>query len=157
MNEMTLPSWHRIVARYFSVTEALHNIEYSRVSGEEIFCFFDTWRSEWRLNPQSPSFISFINCAPGPHPGTVWYPQASYQPEIKRICHTPHQLLENKIDFFFFRNGEYLTNTWGNVNGNFATQKYHELTLSTVKILLNFGGTLTSWARKHSHLFPWNY
>ena len=30
--------------RYLSVTEVLHNIEYLRVSGEETFCFFETWR-----------------------------------------------------------------------------------------------------------------
>ena len=49
MNEMTLPSRHRIRAlavqgraRYHLVTEAPINIESSRVSGEEIFCFFET-------------------------------------------------------------------------------------------------------------------
>ena len=51
MNDMTLPSRQKIrdsspdglrPKRYLSVTEALHNIEYLRVSVEETFCFFDT-------------------------------------------------------------------------------------------------------------------
>ena len=33
--------WDR--AHYLSATEAPHNIEYLRVSGEERFCFFETW------------------------------------------------------------------------------------------------------------------
>ena len=43
-----LAVWSR--ARYVSVTEALG------VSGEETFCFFETWRPEWGSNPRSPTF-----------------------------------------------------------------------------------------------------
>ena len=49
-----LAAWGR--ARYLSVTEVPHNIESLRVSGEETFCFFETWRPEWELNPRSPTF-----------------------------------------------------------------------------------------------------
>ena len=67
-------------ARYFSVTEAPHNIEYLRVSGEETFCFFGTWMPKWGSNPRSPTFQagSFNHCtrAPAPIVSTVtcfWY------------------------------------------------------------------------------------
>ena len=43
-------------ARYLSVTEASHIIESLRMSREETFCFFETWRSEWGSNPWSPTF-----------------------------------------------------------------------------------------------------
>ena len=60
--------WGR--AHYLSVTEALHNIKSSRVSGEETFCFFETWMPEWGLNPPSPTFQagSLNHCARGPRP-----------------------------------------------------------------------------------------
>ena len=38
------------------VTVAPHNIESLRVSGEETFCFFETWRPEWGSNPRSRTF-----------------------------------------------------------------------------------------------------
>ena len=53
MNDMTpdagfgvraLAVWGR--TRYLSVTEALHNIESLRVSGEETCCYFKIWRPE---------------------------------------------------------------------------------------------------------------
>ena len=44
------------LARYLSVTDAPYNIESLRVSGEEIFCFFETLRAEWGSNPRSPTF-----------------------------------------------------------------------------------------------------
>ena len=44
------------LARYLSVTEVPHNNKYLRVSGEETFCFFETWRPEWGSNPWSPTF-----------------------------------------------------------------------------------------------------
>ena len=60
---MTLPSRNKIRTlavwgrtRYLSVTEALHNIESLRVSGEETFSFFETWRSERGSNPRSLTF-----------------------------------------------------------------------------------------------------
>ena len=40
-----LAIWGR--ARYISVTGAPQNIESSRVSEEETFCFLETWRPEW--------------------------------------------------------------------------------------------------------------
>ena len=43
------------------VTEALHNIESLRVCGEEIFCFFETWRPAWGSNPRSPTVIWSTN------------------------------------------------------------------------------------------------
>ena len=46
--------WGR--TRYHSVTEAPHNIESLRVSGEETFCFFEIWRAGWGSNPRSPTF-----------------------------------------------------------------------------------------------------
>ena len=49
-----LAVWGR--ARYFSVTEVPHNIEFLRVSGEETFCFFGTWRPEWGSNQRAPNF-----------------------------------------------------------------------------------------------------
>ena len=57
-----LALWGRV--RYLSFTEVLHNMESSRVSGEETFCFFDTWRPEWDSNPQLPIFQagSFNHC-----------------------------------------------------------------------------------------------
>ena len=77
MNEMTLPSdtgfeiwalavWGR--GRYLSVTEALQNNKSSQVSGEETFCFFETWRPEWGSNPRSPTFQegSFNHCTTAP-------------------------------------------------------------------------------------------
>ena len=33
-----------------------HSIESLRVSGEETFCFFETWRPERGSNPRSPTF-----------------------------------------------------------------------------------------------------
>ena len=33
-----------------------HNIESLRVSGEETFCFFETWRPEWGSKPRSLTF-----------------------------------------------------------------------------------------------------
>ena len=49
-----LAVWGR--ARYFSVTEAPHNIASLRVSGEEQFCVFETWGPKWSSNPRSPTF-----------------------------------------------------------------------------------------------------
>ena len=49
-----LAVWGR--ARYFSVTEAPHNIASLRVSGEEKFCVFETWGPKWGSNPRSPTF-----------------------------------------------------------------------------------------------------
>ena len=58
--------WGR--ARYLSFTKALHNIESLRVSGEETFCFFETWRSEWGSSPRSPTFqAGGFNQGPRPH------------------------------------------------------------------------------------------
>ena len=58
----TLSVWDR--ARYFSVTEALRNIEYLQVSREETFCFFETWMPERSSNPRSPTCQagSFSHC-----------------------------------------------------------------------------------------------
>ena len=41
---------------YFSVTEALHNIESLRVSREETFYFFEPWIAERGSNRRSPAF-----------------------------------------------------------------------------------------------------
>ena len=62
----TLAVWDR--ARYISVTEVPHNIESSRVSGEETFCFFETWRPERSSSPRSPTFQagSFNHCTRAP-------------------------------------------------------------------------------------------
>ena len=51
-------------ACYLSVTVAPHNIDSLRVSDEEIFCFFATWRPEWDSNPRFPTFQagSFNHC-----------------------------------------------------------------------------------------------
>ena len=49
-----LAVWGR--AHHLSVTEVPHNIESLRVSGEETFCHFETWRPEWGLNPRSKPF-----------------------------------------------------------------------------------------------------
>ena len=43
-------------ARYLSVSEAPHNIESLRVSGQEKLCLFETLRPEWGSNPQPPTF-----------------------------------------------------------------------------------------------------
>ena len=51
--------WGR--ARYHLVTEVHHNIESLRVSGEETFCFFKTWRPGWGSNPRSPTFQGSFN------------------------------------------------------------------------------------------------
>ena len=65
MHEMTLPSpdtgfeirtmtvWGR--ARYFSVAEAPHNIEFLLMSREEIFCFFENLMLERGSSPRSPT------------------------------------------------------------------------------------------------------
>ena len=47
------------------VTEAPHNIESSRVSGKEIFC----WRPEWGSSPRPPTFQAgrFYICTRSPH------------------------------------------------------------------------------------------
>ena len=58
--------WGR--ARYLSVTEAPHNIESSRVSGEETCCFFETWRPEWGSSPRSTTFQAALPTASGPPP-----------------------------------------------------------------------------------------
>ena len=50
----SLAVWGR--ACYLSVTEAPHNIEYLRVSGEETLCSFETLRPEWGSSPRSPTF-----------------------------------------------------------------------------------------------------
>ena len=51
-------------ARYLSVTKAPHNIESLRVSGEETFCFSETWKPEWGSNPRSQTVQadSFNHC-----------------------------------------------------------------------------------------------
>ena len=49
-----LAVWGR--ACYFSVTEVPHNNESLRMSREETFCFFETWRPEWGSNPRFPIF-----------------------------------------------------------------------------------------------------
>ena len=73
MNEMTLPSrirtlevWGR--ARYFSITEASHIIEYLRVSREDELCLFETWMPERGANPWLPTFQagSFNQCTSAP-------------------------------------------------------------------------------------------
>ena len=55
-------------ARYVSVTEAPHNIDFLGVNGEEIFYFFETWRPEWVSNPWSSTFQagSFNHCTGAP-------------------------------------------------------------------------------------------
>ena len=62
----TLAVWGR--ARYLSVPEAPHNIEFSRVSGEETFCFFETWMPDWGSNPRSQTLQadSFDHCTRAP-------------------------------------------------------------------------------------------
>ena len=59
MNEMTLPSMHRIrnssPGGMRPVIEAPHNIESLRVSREETF-FFDNWRQEQGSKPRSLTF-----------------------------------------------------------------------------------------------------
>ena len=49
---------------HLSVAERPHNVISSRMSREEIFCFFETWRPEWGSNPRSLTFqwISFNHC-----------------------------------------------------------------------------------------------
>ena len=44
--------------------KAFHNIEFLRMSGEETFCFFETWMPERGSNPRSPTFKagSFNHC-----------------------------------------------------------------------------------------------
>ena len=66
MDEMKLPSRHRfrnsspgdlrLSSLSFSVTEAPHNIESLRVSGELTLCFFETCMPERRSSPRSPTF-----------------------------------------------------------------------------------------------------
>ena len=51
---------------HLSVREVLHNIQSLRVSGEETFCFFETWRPELSSNPQSQLFKQApLTTAPG--------------------------------------------------------------------------------------------
>ena len=47
-----------------------YNIESLWVSGEETFCFFETWKPEWGSNPRSPTFQagSFNHCTIGRRP-----------------------------------------------------------------------------------------
>ena len=54
--------WGR--ARYLSFTEAPHNIESLRGSGEETFFLFETWRPEWGSSWRSPILQagSFNHC-----------------------------------------------------------------------------------------------
>ena len=61
-----LAVWGR--ARYFSVMEAPHSNKYLRVSGEETFCFIETWMPERGTNPRSPIFQSgsFNHCTRAP-------------------------------------------------------------------------------------------
>ena len=77
---MTLPSRHRIRhARPGGLRPStlpfghggFSNIESLRVSREETFCFFETWRPESGSNPRSPSFstCSFNHCNRTPR----WY------------------------------------------------------------------------------------
>ena len=55
-------------ARYLWVTVAPHNIKSLRVSGEETFCLFETWRPECDSNPRPPTFYtgSFSHCTRTP-------------------------------------------------------------------------------------------
>ena len=48
--------WGR--ARYLSVTEAPHNFGSLRVGGEEIFCFFKTWKARVGFEPAISDFQS---------------------------------------------------------------------------------------------------
>ena len=54
--------WGR--ARYFTITEAPHNIQSLRVRREETFSFIETWIPERCSNPRSPIFQagSFNHC-----------------------------------------------------------------------------------------------
>ena len=73
-----LAFWGR--ARYLSVTEAPHNIESLRVSREETFCFFETWRPECGSNPRSSTFKqAALTTALGPPPLPMGF--------IRAICH----------------------------------------------------------------------
>ena len=49
-----------------TTSEASYNI--GSLSGEETFCFFETWRPDWGSNPQSPTFQagSFNHCTRAP-------------------------------------------------------------------------------------------
>ena len=80
MNEMTVPSRHRIQnsslavwgrTRYLSVTEAPHTIESLRVS------LFETWMPERWSNPRSPTFKagSFNHCTRAP----AWHDRINQQ------------------------------------------------------------------------------
>ena len=71
MNEMTLPSRHRLRnSCHDSLRPSTlpHNIESLRVTGEEIFYFSGTLRPEWGSNPRSPTFQagSFNHCTRTP-------------------------------------------------------------------------------------------
>ena len=104
-----LAVWAR--ARYFSVTEAPHNIEFLWVSGEETFCFLETWRSKWGSNPRSPTFQagSFNNCTRAPtllcwsqHP--FWFSQE----QRMYIFHSVHERTEVASKLVIMRRRGYL-------------------------------------------------
>ena len=61
-----LAVWCR--SRYLLGTEAPHNIKSLRVSEEETFYFFETWRPEWGSTPRSPTFQAgnFNHCIRAP-------------------------------------------------------------------------------------------
>ena len=58
----------RSEAKHLSITEVLHNIEFSRVIGGETFCFFENWRPGWGSNPRTKTFQtgSFNHCTRAP-------------------------------------------------------------------------------------------
>ena len=85
--------------------EAPHNIRYLRVSGEETFCFFETWRPEWGSNPPFQTFQagSFNHYTRAPAP-----PHCERRPLIsvnfpRAICTTTRLwslAKENRISFY---------------------------------------------------------
>ena len=67
-----LAVWGR--ARSLSVTEVVHIIESIRVSEEELFRFFETWRTEWGSNPRFTIFqtCNFNHCTRAPLRWSKW-------------------------------------------------------------------------------------
>ena len=73
-----LAVWGRVL--YLSVTEAPHNIESLRVSGEETFCFFETWRQEVACSASDRQGLNFEFC--------VWRAVSSHS------SHHPQEVLQ---------------------------------------------------------------
>ena len=122
-------------ARYLLDTEVPHNLESLRVSGEETFCFFETWRPDWGSSPRSPtSKQAALPTAPGP--------SHKFSNEVKRA----NQDIYDRSTWFI---QTYFIALRFNPSSPHDALKHHFTSLKTGLIFLQI--------RALEWKFPWNW